>query len=141
MQSRKRRANVSNGTHQYGWVVPRGDETPALPILLGVGVDGAHHNGPATNRIRAGQAASKRIRYRRRSDTAAMMAPVDGQLADENARNRVRWPPGPNPTRRRCGINRARRQTVIADDVIVLIHGEVAQNGKIPSQGFLVVNI
>src|SRR3546814_10240833 len=92
-------ANVGDRAHEDGRVIACCDEPPTLPISLSLDIDRADDDGATTNNLRARYAAPEGIGDKHRTNPATLMAAVDSQSSDQQARDRIGWAAGADATR------------------------------------------
>src|SRR3546814_19425836 len=100
-------ANVGDRAHEDGRVIACCDEPPTLPISLSLDIDRADDDGATTNNLRARYAAPEGIGDKHRTNPATLMAAVDSQLSDQQARDRIGWADGADATRDSTRLDRS----------------------------------
>ena len=112
---RQPEAHVLHGAHKDGRIVPRRYKPPVLPVTLGIGVDRPDDHGATADDIGPGDATPQSILDQPASNAPAGVAPIDGELSDQETRDRIRGSSGPDRARRAVRLEDARRQAVVAD--------------------------
>jgi hypothetical protein len=120
-------SDIGDRSHEDGRVVARWNEPPALPINFSLGIDRPDDDGTAANDLRAGYATSEGIGDKRRPNPATLMAAIDRQLSDQQAGNWIGRATSPDTARGSARIDSARRETVIADDLSLLVNYQDAR--------------
>lgn len=121
MRGEKGGTDIGNRSHEGGRVITCCDETPALPISFSLDIDRADDNGATTNNLRARYAAPEGVGDKHRPNPATLMAAINGQLPDQQARDRIGRAASADATRGSAWIDSAWRKTIIADDLSVLV--------------------
>lgn len=119
-------AHVLDRAHEHRRIVPRGNEAPALPIALGLGVDRPHHHCAAADDVGAGDAAMQRVLDQAAADALSGIAMVDGELSNQQAGDRIGRASGADGARCAVWLDHARREAVIADDCSLIVNDQDA---------------